>query len=396
MKDKKKILFVINSLRCGGAEKSLVSLLSLIDYERYSVDLQMFNSNGMFLELLPKSVNVLPELAFFEFLKKNVYQQLRDRNKRFIKTRVNLFFAFRRTHKNKNLHDAQVFWKICEKDIDKYARKYDVAIAWGQGNPTHYVADKVVANAKYAWINADYEAVGHNRHFDKRYYDKYDKIVAVSKTLEKIVKSTFPDYTEKVVTIQDIQNQELIIKMSKFKADIWKKENRWRLVTVGRLVKAKGYDIAIEACKVLEEYGMNFEWIIIGDGPEKEWIKNKISEYKLGQNMFLLGAKSNPYSYMKTADIYVQTSRNEGYCLTLAEARILNIPCVTTDFEVVYSQITNGVNGLIVEKDGKALALAIKKMMENSELREKIVQNLKNEKKGNIEEIIHINELLQG
>ncbi|MDA1570382.1 glycosyltransferase, partial [Bacillus cereus] len=56
---KKKILFVIDSLQSGGAEKSLVSLLSLFDYTKYEVDLLMFSASGLYLPLLPKQVNIL-------------------------------------------------------------------------------------------------------------------------------------------------------------------------------------------------------------------------------------------------------------------------------------------------------------------------------------------------
>lgn len=72
VKMKKKILFVINSLGLGGAEKSLTSLLSTFDYSQYEVDLLMFRPNGMFLSLLPKEVNILPQP---KFLKMNSFKE---------------------------------------------------------------------------------------------------------------------------------------------------------------------------------------------------------------------------------------------------------------------------------------------------------------------------------
>lgn len=97
---------------------------------------------------------------------------------------------------------------------------------------------------------------------------------------------------------------------------------------------------------------------------------------------------------MNNADIYVQTSRFEGYCLTLGEARILNTPVISTNFDVVYNQLVDGENGLIVDMKPKAIAEAIERISRDSVLREHIVDNLKKEKKGNIEEIEKLYNLL--
>jgi glycosyltransferase involved in cell wall biosynthesis len=90
---------------------------------------------------------------------------------------------------------------------------------------------------------------------------------------------------------------------------------------------------------------------------------------------------------MKAADIYVQTSRFEGYCLTLAEARILNVPCVTTAFDVVYDQMIDGENGLVVDMNAPAVAGGIERLMNDADLYAHIKDYQMREKKGNIEEI---------
>lgn len=90
---------------------------------------------------------------------------------------------------------------------------------------------------------------------------------------------------------------------------------------------------------------------------------------------------------MKAADIYVQTSKFEGYCLTLAEARMLNIPCVTTNFDVVYAQMIDGDNGLVVEMNAEAVADGIIRLATDQELYQHIKRFQEREKKGNVEEI---------
>ena len=88
---------------------------------------------------------------------------------------------------------------------------------------------------------------------------------------------------------------------------------------------------------------------------------------------------TNPYAFMRQADVYVQTSKFEGFGLTISEAKILGKPIVSTNFEVVYNQLTNEKNGLIAEMNGKSVADNIYRMITDDELREAIIAEIKNE-----------------
>lgn len=389
---KKKVLFVINSLGCGGAEKSLVSLLSAFDYEKYEVYLQMLSLGGMFAELLPREVHILSKLDYIEFCEETVIKQLRHPIKLGIKIQTSL--ALKCNSRKKVLHDAQCYWKYARNAFSELPEKYDVAIAWGQGNPTHFVCDKVNSGKKIAFVNADYEKVGHNKDFDYLMYKKYDYIVAVSDLLKTKLYDVFPDMKDKILAIYDINHAGLIQKMASLENPFVNAIHDIKIVTVGRLVAEKGYDLLVEACRILRDRKLNFEWHIIGEGPERKKIEQYIETYQLKNNLILHGAKANPYVYMGNADIYVQTSKAEGYCLTLGEARILNKPVVSTNFDVVYNQIENEVNGLIVEMTGEAIAEGIVRILQDDELRRKIVCNVKKEKKGNIEEVLKLYMLL--
>ena len=110
-----------------------------------------------------------------------------------------------------------------------------------------------------------------------------------------------------------------------------------------------------------------------------------------------MGVEANPYPYFKDADIYVQTSKFEGFGLAIAEARMLNIPVVTTRFDAVYSQMIDEKNGLVVDMEAEAVADGILRLITNQRLKADIVEYLRAEKKGNVEEIerlslIHISE----
>ncbi len=104
---------------------------------------------------------------------------------------------------------------------------------------------------------------------------------------------------------------------------------------------------------------------IIGDGPNKNEYQNLINNLGLKDNCILLGAKKNPYPYMKNCDIYVQPSRHEGYCITLAEARCFDVPIVTTNFTGASEQVINEETGIITKIDSEEVYLAIKKLLDN-------------------------------
>lgn len=392
---KKSILFVINSMGCGGAEKSLLSLLSLLDYAKYDVTLQMFHRGGMFEELLPQEVHIREDLDYTVFCGKNPLMQLLSFDLRRINARVRTSLFLRsNAKKGCPLHDAQAYWKYSAAAYDPLPERYDVAIAWGQGTPTHFVAEKVQAQKKFAWVNVNYEAAGHQAAFDELYYKEYDCIVCVSEELRSIFDKVFPQYSEKTVTILDINNPKTITSMAQQPISL-PSEDGLTLVTVGRLVPQKGYDIAAKAAWLLKERGVKFLWYVVGGGDSAP-IEKDIAQYGIRDCFTLLGAKANPYPYMKAADIYVQTSKFEGYCLTLAEARMLNIPCVTTNFDVVYAQMIDSENGLVVKMNAEAVADGIIRLATDPELYQHIKGYQKQEKKGNTEEIEKIYELIEG
>ena len=391
---KKKILFVIDSLNCGGAEKSLISLLSLLDYNKYEVDLQLSKIEGMFLELLPKEVNVLPELDFYKFCELSILNQIKTFNYNYISSKTKLFMMSR-SNKNK-LHGAQIFWENCKNSFGVLDCRYDIAIAYNQGFPTYFVADKVNATKKFAWVNTDYVKAGYKASIDERYYDKFDNIVAVSEEAEIILENTFSKFKDKLLVIKDINNAELIKKMADEEKVFNNVDNSiTKIVTVGRLVALKGYDLAIETAKLLDKKGIQFKWYVIGEGPERDNIEKMIKKNELEDKFILLGQKSNPYPYMKCCDIYVQTSRFEGFGLTIAEAKILNKLIITTNFDTVHNQIVDLKNGVIVDMEEQAISKAIIDLIKNKYLKSYILNHLKSENKGNKEEINKFYELIE-
>jgi glycosyltransferase involved in cell wall biosynthesis len=387
---KKSLLFVIDSLDCAGAEKSLVTLLTLLDYSKHSVDMLLFGHGGALEELVPKEVNILRPLKYTEFtglhLKKSLKYSVINRDFKMFTSRMKYSIGIRKK-KYSNAQKARIFWQNVSDVIEQNPKEYDIAISYAQGIPTFYIADKVMAKKKFAWVNVSYRLDEKEKEFQKKYYHQYNKIVAVSNTTKEIFLETFPDYSQKVDVIYDINNPDLITKMGDLGESYKDDFDGIRILTIGRLANQKGYDIALEACKKLKEKGITFRWYALGKGPLKKEIEDYIKGNDLSEYFVLLGVKANPYPYIKNADIYVQTSRFEGFGIAIAEARMLNIPVVTTRFDAVYSQMLEGKNGLVVDMNSNAVCDGIIKMINENKLRECIIEYLRAEKKGNVEEV---------
>ena len=373
----KKLLFIIDSLACGGAEKSMISLLSLLDYDQYDVHLLIMDPErdpvsgfkiGVLEKYLPKNVNILDYRLFgtslFERVRKFLYYARLSPQHRM----------------NRKRNGAEIQWKSAHCDYKPLENNYDVAIAYQQGVPTFFLATKVKARKKIAWINADL----YNLHFDMNYcrqfYERMDTVVTVSETLKEKFSEKSPWLSTKLTCIYDIIYENLIRRMSQeLIDDMSPVDGEFSIVTVGRLSLPKNHLLAVDAARILKDYGRIFKWYFVGEGETRPTIERRIKEYGLDEQVVLLGLKDNPYPYMAKADIYVQTSSHEGFCLTLAEARILGRPIVTTNFDIVYDQITDGENGLISEMTPDSVAGSIMKLMDDGVLRDRLIANLSNE-----------------
>ena len=365
---KKRILFIIDSLNCGGAEKSLISLLSLLDYERLDVNLLIFRRGGVFEKYIPSQVRVIGHdlygKGFMDRIRRMMHQ-------------VRFSYLLRY---GKKRHGAETHWRAMSRAIKPLKGKYDAAVAYQQGMPTFFLATNVEADKKIAWINADVFEAGYQMDYCKQFYDRMDAIVAVSQKLHEKLSAKTPWMKDRLHCIYDIINPNVIRQLAQETVhDMIPAGGEISIVTVGRLTRPKNHLMAVEAARILKEKGLNFKWYFVGEGEMRQPIEEKISESGLQNNVIMLGLKENPYPYMSKADVYVQTSTFEGFGMTIAEAKILHRPVVSTNFDVVYDQITDRQNGLIAEMTPESVARKVLELIQNKELRSHIVSNLEQE-----------------
>lgn len=392
----KKILIVINSLTIGGSEKSLISLLDAIDYSKYEVDLMMFKKGGEFDRYINKNVNIIDAPEYYRFLtKQNIDISFINKIK-YIKCRIKTTIELRiNSIKSNSIQSEQVLYSNQKKVLENLQKEYDVAIAYSQGIPTYYIVDKVKSNKKLAWINCDYEMTSYDKELDYLYYKNIDKIIAVSEHGKKSIVKVNKEYEDKTEIILDIVNPKTIKKMAEDKS-VFSNKSHLNILTVGRLITHyKGYDMAVKAAKLLKDDGYNFKWFSIGEGEHRSEIEKLIHINNLEDNFILLGKKENPYPYMKNCDLYIQPSRNEGFGLTVIEAKILKKLIVCTNFNTAKEIIDNEKNGLIVESNEKDIYLGIKRYLEDENFKHRIANRLKNETEYNsLSEIEKIYDLI--
>ncbi|NOU97339.1 glycosyltransferase [Paenibacillus sp. LMG 31456] len=388
---KKNLLFIMPNLTSGGGEKSLITLLSKIDYNLYNVDLFLLYHSGLFLEFIPKEVRLIPISENFELFTLPLFQAFK---KLLFKGNVSLaynrlMFSLRYRNISNVSQREQYNWKYLAKSLTKIEKRYDVAIGFLEKTASYYCIDKVDAAKKIGWVHIDYDQLGMDPQFDHKYFEQMDSIVTVSEECALILKNRFPDLKNKVKVIYNIVSPTMIYQMAnQDNIDVYnRKEDEFNILSIGRLHYQKAFEIAIEACKRLIDRGYKIKWNIIGDGEEREKLTHLIHANHLQNHFKLLGLKSNPYPYLMQADIYAQTSRFEGKSIAIDEAKILNKPIIVTNFNTAKDQIKDGTDGLIVDMNADAMAAGIEKLIKDTSLRNKLSLNLASLKLGTEEEI---------
>ncbi len=383
----------MTSLYNGGAEKSLVNLLNELDSEQYEVDLLLLKKKGIFLDQVPEWVNILeiPEGI------KLMYSPELVKGKYLTKAKRLMANAVIKTTIKRDCYARAMRWKhLYSKEINVIDKHYDVAVAYITGELLYLLCEKTNADRKVLWVHNDYNAEGQPREFDMPYMDKVDAIVSISEQCVNVLKDVFPMYTDKIYEIHNITSSKVIEKQSNVFFPEEYKRGQNTLVSVGRLAKQKGFDIAIQAASIMKKKGIDFSWNVIGTGALEEKLGKMIEEYDVADVFHLIGARQNPYPYIKNADILVQPSRYEGKSVVLDEAKILAKPIVVTDYPTVRDQIVDNEEGIIVEMTPEGIAEGIIAVLNDTNKREKIIDHLRLHEYGNQDEISKYYDVING
>lgn len=353
----KKILITAYNLDIGGIETALLNLLKKLDLNKYDITLVLEKKEGIFLDQVPSGIKVID--YNLSYSKNIIYRKLRNRLK-------------------------LIIWKLTHKN------KYDYSFCFA----THSIPGAHIAlngsKNNVIWIHSNYcsffkyDMDKLNNFFNKIKLSKFKNYIFVSyQNKDETLK--YYNLEGNIYVINNIMDGESIIKKSKQKIEYQKPKDKILFVNVSRHDEyQKRITRIIEASNKLLKEGYDFELLLIGDGPEHQLYQDLVKKYKLEKNIKFLGKKSNPFPYYKIADAAILSSPNEGYPVVFNEARILNVPLITTkvsdyqDIENKYGIVTEQEEIYIGMKQFLDKGFKIKKEFNYKEYNQDILNKIEN------------------
>ena len=352
-----KILFVAASLRIGGMERVLVDIANSLVKRDYDVTIITYEDSG--------EENFIGELN-----KKIEFCYKKTREFRFRK-QLPYFHRYYRPNKWET--------RCTPKDLYRYyvgrKKKFDVEIAFCRGPAVKIISGSTNSKSKkLTWVHNDYKLINPKtitKYFDSmestiKAYEVFDKIVAVSDQAGRIFNEVI-GYSEKTITIYNMIDLNQINKKKDSPCPVEKK--RFTLISVARLIPAKGHDKLLRVVKRLNDEGYKFDLWILGTGENCEHekkIKKYAEENKL-TNVYFFGRQMNPYCFMRHADVYICTSHIEGFSISIAEAMACGLPVISTKCTGPTEILEDGKNGILIDCKEEEIYQVMKKVINNPE-----------------------------
>lgn len=341
----KKILFVIGSLQLGGAETVMVDIINNI-YTDYDITVLLITKDGSLLNVLTDKVKIKYLTKSNDYCN-NLFEKVYNKIKRSL--------IYRYLGKN-SFYVKKIYKK-------KLKENYDIEIPFLVGLPSEIVRRSPNSNSKkITWIHADVAGINdisYNKYLNV--YKYFDKIIGVSEASIKTFEETFKESKGKIELINNFIDTNKIIEKAQLIIDVNYCKDKLNVLSIGRLVEEKGFDRII---KLAKKYEKEIKFNIIGDGPLKETLKNKIIENKIS-NVELLGLKTNPYPYIKQADAFLLSSRSEAYPTVVLEAMLLEKCIIATKVSGVEEILENYDNKFLVANDDNAIEKGIDEWLKN-------------------------------
>lgn len=384
-----KVAFVTKQLIMGGIERSLITLLNHISFDKFDVTIYVMKSGGELVDQLPNEVKIKnifgKETTTIEKVRKYI------RKGELITSFKTVLYTYLLKRGATSRFKENIYYSnmLPIEDVN-----YDLAIAYyiPTSLPVIYTMNNLIAKEKAAWIHSDVTEFKTILPNYRVFYEQYNYIFGVSNFTVNKFNEIFPHLKERTSLFYNIFEKEKLELLSAQDESFYDKYEGFRILTVGRLAQEKGYDLIPKVLSKLLEKGYDVRWYCIGEGNVREKLESMITDYNLEEHLILLGNKENPYPYIKDCDIYVQPSRHEAYCITVAEARMFHKPIITTDTGAS-EQIKHGKTGLVVQFDEEKMYEAVKRLLNDDILRGKFTRNLSKETEDTKSEIDKFNQI---
>lgn len=349
----KKILIVTNHMQVGGIQKSLLELLkALANCPEYEVSLFCCKQTGAFLEQIPKKIKLLPENAYAVATEIPLSDCKKLGKKYYIFRMLSALFS-------KHFTKALPATLLC-KHIGKIGEAYDIAISYSQPIEDHefcnftneIVLNCTRADRKITFVHCDFGSYGGNTKRNRRLYQKFDSIAAVSESVGERFAEIVPETTDKIRTVYNFCDCGEIERLAAQDPLVYAKK---AIVTVARLSKEKGILRCIPIFDKLKKEGYDFEWHIVGGGPLRGAIEAEITKFNLNDTVILEGEQLNPYRYVKNAAYFLLPSFHEAAPMVFDEAAALGVPVLTTKTLSAIELVEKRSIGTVCENDDDAI-----------------------------------------
>ena len=397
----KRMLIVSHAMEIGGAERALLGLLESIDLAQVSVDLFLLRHEGELLDLIPDYIHLLPPIPAYTVLARPIVQTMKEGHFLLSAARLVGKFRAKQYDRKHGLTESGVAIEYSHKYTKGFMPpiqpevEYDLAISFL--TPHYFVAEKVRAKKKIAWIHTDYSVVQVDRASELAMWGRYDSIASISENVTETFLSVFPSLKEKIVLIENILPKALIGRQANaFPVEKeMPNDTAIKLLSIGRFSNQKNFDNVPDICRRILEAGLDIKWYLIGYGGDEPLIRQRIAEAGMADRVIILGKKENPYPYIKACDLYVQPSRYEGKAVTVREAQMLCKPVVITRYATSASQLEDGVDGVIVPMDNEGCAEGIVGLLKKPEHMEQLTAACAQRDYTNAQEVEKIYQLLE-
>ena len=342
----KRILFFVESLSGGGAEKVLVTLLRHLDQRKYAITLVALVDTGILREEIDtEKISYLPVI--------------RPSSRPFVslwnKAKYKLIYKYLPVR-------LVCKWIIPQKGIDLY-------VAFTEGFATKLLA--FAPGPKLAWVHIDLskfpwtieKKVFRNIEVESSFYHRFNNIVCVSNSVELAMKSHYGLINTRTI-LNPIESEGILTKARSFNAQDYQLDNSFRIASVGRLCHQKGYDSLIPLIGRLRDNHFNISLFLIGEGEDLHKLKTMTEELRLENTVVFTGYLNNTYALMSQMDLFVCSSRAEGFSLAIAEAICLGLPIISMNCSGPDQLLDGGNYGVLCE-DYDALYDALEKAVAN-------------------------------
>jgi glycosyltransferase involved in cell wall biosynthesis len=346
----KKMLFFIESLAGGGAEKVLTELVYHLDKNKYDITVATVVDLGVYKEEVKK------QCKYFSFLSDPTESNS-------IIEKILYKFKYKLIYK---LPAAWVYKMFIKGS-------YDMEIGFVEGFATKVISKSTNRKSrKLAWVHVDpinwsYADQYYTSLQDQvKSYKSFSKVVCVSESVKEAFGQKFYRDENMIVKYNPVDSKT-IVKKSSEECEL-NKSGKFLLGSIGRLTHEKGYDRLLKVINKLKDDGLDFELWILGEGMKRQDLEQYILDNHLSDSVKLLGFQKNPYKYIKHCDLFISSSRAEGFSLAIAEAMILGLPIISTDCAGPNELLEYGKYGMLTENDEESLYVGLKSLISNNTL----------------------------